>query len=93
MIKSNKYFKGKVQSLGFKSEGEKYTVGVMDPREYTFSTSAWEEMTVVSGQLEVQRPKSKKWTTFDAGSTFQVAANVKFKVKFTVATSYLCRYY
>ena len=54
MLQSNEYFSGKVKSIGFSSSSTgRASVGVMVEGEYTFSTAEPEEMTVISGALNV----------------------------------------
>lgn len=93
MFKTNDYFDGKVKSVAYENETGTYTIGVMADGAYEFGTSSNEEMTVVNGTLEVLLPEETKWKDYPAGTTFHVAANVKFKVKAKGVTSYLCRYY
>ena len=57
MLQSNEYFDGKVKSIGFTSSSTgRASVGVMAEGEYTFGTAQPEEMTVVSGALNVLLP-------------------------------------
>jgi len=49
-------------------------------------------VTVVSGALTVKLPGKADWETFNAGDTFEVAANKKFQLQVAVATAYLCTY-
>ena len=57
MLQSNEYFSGKVKSIGFSSSSTgRASVGVMVEGEYTFSTAEPEEMTVISGALNVLLP-------------------------------------
>jgi uncharacterized protein YaiE (UPF0345 family) len=49
-------------------------------------------MSVVSGVMNVLLPQTTEWQTFEAGQLFKVAANVKFNVKVSVNTAYLCDY-
>jgi len=93
MFKTNEYFEGKVKSVAYENETGTYTIGVMADGDYEFGTSAKEEMTVVNGTLKALLPGSDTWEVFPAGSTFHVAANVKFQVRAVGDTSYLCRYY
>ena len=93
MFKTNEYFEGKVKSVAYENVSGKYTIGVMAQGAYEFGTSSNEEMTVINGTLDVLLPGSDTWDVFNAGSTFQVPANVKFQVRAIGATSYLCRYY
>jgi uncharacterized protein YaiE (UPF0345 family) len=49
-------------------------------------------MTVVSGQLTVQQPNETEWKTYNKFESFEVAKGVRFKVKCTEDTPYLCLY-
>jgi purine/pyrimidine-nucleoside phosphorylase len=92
MLKTNRYFDGKVMSIAFRTETLPATVGVMAPGEYEFGTAERETMTVVSGALTVKLPGSESWTTFRQGDTFQVPANAKFQLRVEGDTAYLCTY-
>ncbi|MEN8140430.1 MAG: pyrimidine/purine nucleoside phosphorylase [Thermodesulfobacteriota bacterium] len=92
MFKTNEYFDGKVKSIAFTSEEGPATIGVMAPGDYEFGTASVEIMRVVSGQLEIKLPDSDSWQTFKAGEEFEVAKDVKFGVKVSVESSYLCLY-
>jgi len=92
MFKMNEYFDGTVVSIGFQTETLPATVGVMAPGEYEFGTSKKEVMTVVSGALTVKLPGRDDWQTFNAGDSFEVAANQSFQLQVAVDTAYLCTY-
>lgn len=92
MFKTNEYFDGKVKSIAFASADGPATVGVMAPGTYEFGTSCVEVMTVVSGGLAAQLPGSSDWQSFGPGQSFTVAKDVKFGVRVTVDTAYLCLY-
>lgn len=92
MITLNEYFDKKVKSLGYSTSVGKSTVGVMEEGEYEFGTSSHETMIVVEGELVVQLPNETEWKSFKAGTSFEVEANVSFKVKSVGQTSYLCKY-
>ena len=92
MLKVNEYFDGKVKSIGFEDSQGSITSGVMEAGEYVFSTSSKELMTVVTGDLTIKRPDDAEWTTFPAGESFPVPANVSFEVKVAEPTAYICRY-
>lgn len=92
MFKTNEYFDGKVKSIAFTSGEGAATVGVMAAGEYTFGTDSIEVMTVVSGNMDIKLPGSDEWKTFQAGESFEVEKGVKFGVRVTVETSYLCLY-
>ena len=85
MLQSNEYFSGKVKSIGFSSSSTgRASVGVMVEGEYTFSTAEPEEMTVISGALNV--------LLYEAGSVFNVPGHSEFHLQVAEPTSYLCRY-
>ncbi len=78
MLQSNEYFDGKVKSIGFTSSSTgRASVGVMAEGEYTFGTAQPEEMTVVSGALNVLLPVrlSGKFTLPAKFSMCQATAN------------------
>jgi len=92
MFKTNQYFDGKVVSIGLESVEGTATVGVMAAGEYEFGTGSVEVMTVISGQLTIQQPGETEWKTYKKFESFVVAKDVKFKVKCTEDTPYLCLY-
>ena len=92
MFKTNQYFDGKVVSIGFDSAEGVATVGVMTAGEYEFGTGSIEIMTVISGQLTIKQPNETEWKTYKKFESFLVAKDVKFRVKCTEDTPYLCLY-
>ena len=92
MFKVNEYFAGKVKSLAFTSPEGPATIGVMAVGEYEFGTASIEIMSVISGTMDVKLPGAENWKSFQAGESFEVAANVKFGVRVQVETAYLCLY-
>ena len=92
MFETNEYFEGKVKSIAFKTETLPATVGVMAAGEYVFNTADKEKMTVVSGALTIQLSDDADELTYQAGESFNVAANSSFNVKVAVDTAYLCVY-
>jgi len=92
MFKTNEYFDGKVKSIAFNSNKGPATIGVMAVGEYEFGTSTREYMTVTSGELNILLPNETTWKLYSANETFIVEANLKFKVKVAVESSYLCIY-
>jgi uncharacterized protein YaiE (UPF0345 family) len=92
MFKTNEYFDGKVKSIAFQSTEGAATVGVMAEGEYEFGTSTVEFMTVTSGILTVLLPDETVWKSYKKGETFRVEKNIKFKVKASPDSSYLCLY-
>ncbi|MGF1701712.1 pyrimidine/purine nucleoside phosphorylase [Photobacterium makurazakiensis] len=92
MLKVNEYFDSQVKSIGFETSGERTSVGVMAPGEYTFGTAAPERMTVVKGELTVKLPGHIDWETYGAGDDFEVPGDSSFEVKVKETTAYLCDY-
>lgn len=93
MLKVNEYFDGKVKSIGFKTATLPATVGVIVAGEYEFSTGSKETMQVISGVLAVQYPGESTWQSFTEGQTFDIESNSSFKVRATVDTAYLCKFW
>ena len=92
MFKTNQYFDGKVVSIGLESAEGTATVGVMAAGEYEFGTATIEIMTIISGTLSILQPGETEWETFKKFESFEVAKGVKFRVKCTEDTPYLCLY-
>ncbi len=92
MLKVNEYFDGKVMSIALQTDTLPATVGVMEPGDYEFGTSQKEVMTIVSGKMEALLPGSEEWQTFTNGESFEIEANVKFKVRLSGQTAYFCTY-
>ena len=92
MIEVNEYFDGKVKSFTVNSTEGKKTVGVMEPGEYEFDTQTKETMTVITGEFSVYFAEYDEWEDFPAGSSFDVPAQSKLKVKVAQDTAYLCEY-
>ncbi|GAC1626116.1 MAG: pyrimidine/purine nucleoside phosphorylase [Nevskia sp.] len=91
MLKHNSYFEGGVQSIGFERNGLRATVGVIAPGEYHFNTAAAERMTVTSGCL--QADLGQGWTTYAAGTSFEIAAHGGFDVRAVGGpAAYLCEF-
>lgn len=88
----NEYFDGKVKSISFENSEGRATAGVMAAGDYQFGTSEKEHMKVVSGSLDIRLPGSTEFETYRTGTDFHVEANVKFDVKVTETTAYLCFY-
>ena len=83
-VKSNRFYPAAVLAGA--------SVGVMAEGEYTFGTAAPEEMTVVSGALNVLLPGETEWKVYAAGDVFNVPGNSEFHLQVAEPTSYLCRY-
>jgi len=92
MFNVNEYFNGKVKSIAFTKDGDKATIGVMAAGEYEFGTDTIEYMTLVSGSMAVILPGETEWKDIAINETFIVEANVKFQVKLSEDSAYLCVY-
>lgn len=92
MFDTNEYFDGKVKSMAFQTATLPATVGVMAVGDYVFNTTDKEKMTVVSGAMTIKFTGSDKVQTFNAGESFDVAANSAFDVSIKEETAYLCLY-
>ncbi|MDH5648154.1 MAG: pyrimidine/purine nucleoside phosphorylase [Gammaproteobacteria bacterium] len=91
--KANIYFDGGVTSRTIQFvNGEKKTLGIMLPGEYTFDTGKKELMEIQSGEVEVLLPGESTWRRFGAGDTFEVAANASFQIKSNGVTDYCCSF-
>lgn len=91
-LKHNTYFEGRVQSIGFERNGRRATAGVIAPGEYHFDTEAPERMTVVSGELQAKPDGASGWTTYPAGTSFEIAGKSGFDVRAANPTAYLCEF-
>jgi purine/pyrimidine-nucleoside phosphorylase len=92
MFRTNEYFDGKVKSLAFETAGGPATVGAMAAGEYEFGTSTVEYMTVISGSMTVKLPGETEWKTYKPFETFIVPKGVKFNLKISSDSAYLCEY-
>ncbi|OSN06609.1 pyrimidine/purine nucleoside phosphorylase [Lonsdalea iberica] len=93
MLQVNEYFSGKVKSVGFDNSTDgRASVGVMAEGEYTFGTGQAEEMTVISGALNVLLPGAVEWQLFSAGEMFSVPGHSEFNLQVAEPTAYLCKY-
>ncbi len=92
MFKKNEYFEGKVASLAFNGAEGEATSGVMAPGVYEFGTATVEIMTVISGEMDVKLPGETAYKTYKKFESFEVAKDVKFMVKVSEDTAYLCLY-
>lgn len=88
----NEYFNGNVKSIGFENSEGRVTSGVMEAGEYEFATSENELMKVVSGTLSAKLPGKETYEDFSTGQEFKIAANMKFQVRVSEPTAYLCFY-
>jgi uncharacterized protein YaiE (UPF0345 family) len=91
--KANVYFDGKVTSRTVLfPDGTKKTLGIMMPGDYEFGTAEREIMEILAGKLEILLPGVREWKKIQAGESFEVPANSKFKLKIIELTDYCCSY-
>lgn len=91
--KANVYFGGKVTSRTIVFEnGEKKTLGIMLPGEYTFSTADKEIMEVLGGSMDVKLPGNQTFTTYKEGESFTVPSQSSFDLIIKEVSDYCCSY-
>lgn len=94
VAKANVYFDGKVVShtVLFK-DGTKKTVGLIYPGTYTFNTGAPEKMEVISGTCRSRNKGVLDWSTFNAGTSFNVPGNSAFDISVESGVlEYICSF-
>ena len=91
--KANVYFDGGVTSrtVNF-ANGEKKTLGIIQPGEYSFDTGKKEIMDIQAGDCEVLLSGDTQWQRYSAGDSFEVPANSNFKIKAITLTDYCCSF-
>ena len=93
MIGQNEYYDGHVRSLEFTNEQGNFTVGVMEPGEWTFEAPILEWMHLIRGTWDVQQPAGQgEWTTYREGEQFEVPTGTDFTVRVKDTVAYLCPY-
>ncbi len=90
---ANIYFEGKVTSRTILfPDGSRKTLGILLPGEYEFGTDEKEIMEILSGSLVFSLSEAEGWKSVQAGESFEVPAQIKFKVKVNEITDYVCSY-
>lgn len=90
---ANVYYDGKVTSRTVLfADGNRKTLGIILPGQYEFGTAEAERMEILAGRLEALLPGSSEWAVFEAGQSFDVPANSKFKVSALDVVDYCCSY-
>jgi purine/pyrimidine-nucleoside phosphorylase len=81
VCKANIFFEGKVVShtVLFK-DGRKKTIGLIHPGSFKFNTDAPEKMEITAGNCWVRRAGEKQWSSFSAGSCFNVPRDSWFEI-------------
>lgn len=88
----NRYFDGRVQSLGFATPNGYATTGVIAPGKYEFTADYEEQVLILSGTLRVRLP-GRDWMEVPTNDVYVVPAGTQFEVEAESDVSYLCRYY
>jgi purine/pyrimidine-nucleoside phosphorylase len=87
---ANVYFDGNVVSHTIHlTDGSRKTLGIIYPGSYHFGTAAAEKMEITSGACQVTIDGSSDTHTYQAGESFDVAANSGFTIS---VDSSLCQY-
>ena len=92
MVEVNEYFDGRVKSFVIDSKDGKKTIGAMSEGQFEINTDSKELMTVLAGSISVYLEDENEWEEFGAGSSFDVPAKSKLKVRVTQDTAYFCEY-
>ena len=92
--KANIYFDGKVTSRTvYEENGNKKTLGIMMPGDYTFGTEEAEHMEIIAGHVEVEiKGEETNREVIKGGDYFEVPANSSFDIKVIEPTDYCCTY-
>jgi len=91
--KANVYFEGKVTSrIVYLEDGQKVTLGIILPGQYTFPVGDKEIVTVTAGEVSVLLPGTSAWETVATGEAFTVIANSEYQIKTEGISEYLCKY-
>ena len=73
-------------------DGFRKTLGFMSPRENEFSTGERETMEILAGKVTVLLPDSEYRVPDNSEQTFDVLANIRFKLKLLVPVVYCCSF-
>ena len=94
VCKANVYFDGKVISHTVKFvDGSKKTLGLIYPGAYTFNTGAPERMEIIAGACRVKVAGAPDWTTYTAGTFFDVPGNSSFDIAVDAGIAeYVCSF-
>ncbi len=90
---ANIYFDGQVTSRSFvTSEGENKSLGIILPGRFHFGTEAAEVMELIQGRCNVRLDGEEKWSSYQAGESFNVPGSSGFDIEVTELMDYLCHY-
>jgi hypothetical protein len=88
----NVYYDGRVTSRELHTaDGERVTLGIILPGEYTFETEEHEDVELLAGTASVELPDGSE-VEVDAGESFSVPADSEFVISTEGVVDYVCRY-
>jgi uncharacterized protein YaiE (UPF0345 family) len=92
--KANVYFDGKVVSHAVTTaDGSRKSLGVIQTGQYHFETAGAERMDIIAGSCRARVRGEADWTTYTAGSGFDVPARSAFDIAVDDGlTEYLCSF-
>ena len=89
---ANVYYDGRVTSRELHTaDGERVTLGVILPGEYTFETGDPEAVELLAGSASVDLPDGSS-VEVDAGESFSVPGDSEFVISTGEVVDYVCRY-
>jgi hypothetical protein len=89
---ANVYYDGRVTSRELHTaDGERVTLGIILPGEYTFETDEHEDVELLAGTASVELPDGSE-VEVDAGESFSVPADSEFDISTEEVVDYVCRY-
>jgi len=91
-VNHNRYFDGRVQSLGCGTPNGYVTTGVITPGRYEFTADHEEHVLILLGTLRVKLP-GRDWVEVPTNDAYVVPAGTLFEVESETDVAYLCRYY
>jgi len=90
---ANIYFDGAVTSRTLEfANGERKTLGIMQPGEYRFTTGLPELMEILSGSVSVRLDGEDSWSDYQGGQSFEVAGDSAFDIRVAALTDYCCSF-
>lgn len=92
--KANLFFEGKVVSHSiWLKDGQRKTLGLIFPGSFKFNTDAPEKMEIISGNCLVRRAGEEQWTSFPAGTFFDVPGKSFFEISVNEGIlEYICSF-
>jgi uncharacterized protein YaiE (UPF0345 family) len=73
------------------ADGERVTLGVILPGEYTFETEEHEDVELLAGTASVELPDGSE-VEVEAGESFSVPGDSEFLISTGEVVDYVCRY-